>query len=166
MDKKNILNKLAAFLNVLYQKLFKINDTPQRIALGLGLGVALGVAPGTGPLAALFLAVVFKVNRASALLGSLVTNTWFSFITFLLALRVGSAIFGVNWEALKNESRILFADFHWSYLFKSSFFKIIVPLLVGYILIALSLGVFVYLVSLIVIRKIRGGKKNESLGFY
>lgn len=144
------MNKIAAFLNTLYQKLFKINDTPQKIALGLGLGVVLGVVPGTGPLAALFLAILFKVNRASALLGSLITNTWLSFITFLLALRVGSVIFGVDWEALKNEP---------------SFFKIIMPLLVGYILISLSFGIFVYLVSLIVIRKIRGGK-NETLGLY
>ena len=149
------MNKIAAFINTLYQKLFKINDTPHRIALGLGLGVALGIAPGTGPLAALFLAVVFKVNRASALLGSLITNTWLSFVTFLLALRLGSAIFGVNWEALKNEIRLLFADFHWSYLFKASFFKIIMPLLVGYILISLLFGILVYLVSLIIIRKIR-----------
>lgn len=160
------MNKLSVFLSGLYQKLFKINDTPNRIALGLGLGVALGIAPGTGPLAALFLAVVFKVNRASALLGSLATNTWFSFVTFLLALRLGSAIFGVNWEALKNESRVLLANFHWSYLFKASFFKIILPLLVGYIVIALLSGIFVYLVSLIVISKIRGGKKNETLGLY
>ncbi|PIR13657.1 MAG: hypothetical protein COV50_05635, partial [Flavobacteriales bacterium CG11_big_fil_rev_8_21_14_0_20_35_7] len=63
-----------------------MNDTPQRIALGLGLGSALGMLPGTGPLAALFLAVVFKVNRASAFLGSLATNIWLSLVTFLLAL--------------------------------------------------------------------------------
>lgn len=149
MNKEKIHNKLAAFLNNLYQKLFKINDTPNKIALGLGLGVASGMFPGTGPLAALFLAVLFKVNRASALLGSLITNTWLSFVTFLLALRLGSAIFGVDWEALKNQS-------------KASFFNILMPLLVGYILIALLLGLFVYLVSLILIRKIRGGKKNET----
>ena len=149
------MNKISAFLNNLYQKLFKINDTPQRIALGLGLGSALGMLPGTGPLAALFLAVVFKVNRASALLGSLATNTWLSLVTFLLALRVGSAIFGVNWETLKNGVKILFSDFHWSYLFKASFFEIIMPLLVGYFLIALVFGLLVYLVSWLVIKKIR-----------
>ncbi len=160
------MSKILRLKDFFYEKLFKINDTPQRIALGLGLGVSLGILPGTGPFAALFLAVIFKVNRASALLGSLLTNTWLSVVTFLLALRVGSAIFGVNWVALKNESRVLFANFHWSHLFKSSFFKIIMPILVGYILIALSLGIFVYLVSLIVIRKIRGGKKNETLGLY
>ncbi len=160
------MNKIAVFINSLYQKLFKINDTPQKIALGLGLGVASGMFPGTGPLAALFLAFVFKVNRASALLGSLATNTWLSFVTFLLALRLGSAIFGVSWEVLRSETRSLFTDFHWDYLFKASFFKIVMPLLVGYILIALLFGVFVYLVSLIVVKKIKGGKKNETLGFY
>ncbi|PIP19822.1 MAG: hypothetical protein COT38_03225 [Candidatus Omnitrophica bacterium CG08_land_8_20_14_0_20_41_16] len=166
MNRQEIRNRFSRILNTLYEKLFKINDTPQRIALGLGLGVALGIIPGTGPLAALFLAVVFKVNRASALLGSLLTNTWLSFVTFLLALRIGSAIFRVSWIALKNDWKALFVGFRWSYLFKVSFFKVIMPILVGYILIALSLGIFVYLVSLIVIRKIRGGKKNETQRFY
>ena len=149
------MNKISAFFNTLYQKLFKINDTPQRIALGLGLGSALGMLPGTGPLAALFLAVVFKVNRASAFLGSLATNIWLSLVTFLLALKVGSAIFGVNWKTLKNGVKILFADFHWSYLFKASFFEIIMPLLVGYFLIALVFGLLVYLISWLVIKNIR-----------
>jgi len=149
------MSKILRLKDFFYEKLFKINDTPQRIALGLGLGVSLGILPGTGPFAALFLAVIFKVNRASALLGSLLTNTWLSFITFLLALRIGSAIFRVSWVALKNNWNVLLADFHWNYLFKASFFEIIMPVLVGYILIALSLGIFVYLVSLIVIRKIR-----------
>ncbi len=160
------MNKLSNFLNILYQKLFKINDTPHRIALGLGLGAALGIIPGTGPLAALFLAVIFKVNRASALLGSLVTNTWLSLVTFLLALRLGSAIFGVNWQTLKNGVRLLFTDFQWNYLFKASFFEIIIPLLVGYILIALVFGILVYLVSWALIKKIRRGKKHENLGLY
>ncbi|MFA5287451.1 MAG: DUF2062 domain-containing protein [Candidatus Omnitrophota bacterium] len=166
MNKEKTGNKLTAFLNTLYQKLFKINDTPNKIALGLGLGVASGMFPGTGPLAALFLAVFFKVNRASALLGSLITNTWLSFVTFFLALRLGSAIFGISWDVLKNESRALFTGFQWGYLFKSSFLKIVMPLLAGYILTALFLGVFVYLASLIIIRKIKGGKKNETPGLY
>lgn len=160
------MNKIKLFLNSLYQKLFKINDTPNKIALGLSLGVVAGIIPGTGPLAALFLAFVLKVNRASALLGSLITNTWLSFVTFFLALKIGSAIFGVSWEVLRNDTKALLADFHWSYLLKSSFIKIIIPLLVGYIIVALILGILVYFASLVAIKKIKGGKKNETLGLY
>ncbi len=155
MIKKNIPEKIKALRDILYQKLFKINDSPVRIAFGLGLGVASGIIPGTGPLAALFLAFIFKANRASALIGSLATNTWFSFVTFLLALRLGSAIFGVSWEKLQDESRVLFTDFKWEYLFKSSFFNIVLPLFIGYLIIALLSGILVYLVSWVLIKKIR-----------
>ncbi len=147
------MSKILRLKDFFYEKLFKINDTPQRIALGLGLGVSLGILPGTGPLAALFLAVIFKVNRASALLGSLLTNTWLSVVTFFLALKIGSAIFKVSWIALKNNWEALLADFHWSCLFKASFFKVIMPVLAGYFLIAILLGISVYLVSLIAIKK-------------
>ena len=155
MNKEIIRNKLSAFFKNLYKRLFRINDTPQKIALGLGLGVALGIAPGTGPLAALFLAVIFKVNRASALFGSLITNTWLSFVTFFLALRIGSAIFRISLEALKEDWGKLYSDFQWSLLFKSSFFRIIVPVLSGYLVVSLLLGLFVYLIALIIIKKVK-----------
>jgi len=69
------MNKFRGFFQLLYLKLIKINDTPQKIAFGFGLGVFSGIFPGTGPLAALFLALILRANRASALLGSLLTNT-------------------------------------------------------------------------------------------
>jgi len=122
-----IKNRIVSFFSVLYIKLFNINDTPQKISLGLALGVALGIIPGTGPLAALFLSIFLRANRASALLGSLITNTWFSLVTFLLALRLGSAIFNISLEALRYEWRELFNDFHLGYLLKSSFLKVLLP---------------------------------------
>lgn len=141
----------------LYNKLFKINDTPQKIAFGMGLGVALGIAPGTGPLAALFLATVFKANRASALLGSLITNTWLSFVTFLLALRIGSGIFRISIETVKSGWSDIFNNFQWDKLLKVSFLKVILPVIFGYFIIAITLGITVYLVTLIIIKKARPG---------
>ena len=91
------MKKNLSLFNLFYERLFKINDSPQKIALGLGLGVFAGILPGTGPLAALFLAFIFRANRASALLGSLATNTWISFVTFVLAIKIGSAILEVSW---------------------------------------------------------------------
>ncbi|MDD3087628.1 MAG: DUF2062 domain-containing protein [Candidatus Omnitrophica bacterium] len=167
MNKDIVKNKVVLFFTGLYKKLFKINDTPQKIALGLGLGVALGVLPGTGPLAALFLSILLKVNRASALLGSLITNTWLSLVTFLLALRLGSAIFNISLEALRSEWRELFNDFQLSYLLKSSFLKVILPVSVGYLIIGIVLGLSVYLIALIIIKSTKprilaAGRKNES----
>ncbi|OQB11471.1 MAG: hypothetical protein BWY16_00604 [Candidatus Omnitrophica bacterium ADurb.Bin205] len=162
-----IKNRIVSFFSVLYIKLFKINDTPQKIALGLALGVALGIIPGTGPLAALFLSIFLRANRASALLGSLITNTWFSLVTFLLALRLGSAIFNISLEALRYEWRELFNDFHLGYLLKSSFLKVLLPVSVGYLIIGIILGLLVYIAALVIIKnaKIRilaAGRKNEN----
>lgn len=145
------MNKISRFFKLLYRKLVKINDTPQRIALGLGLGVTLGIIPGTGPLAALFLAFILKVNRASALLGSLLTNTWLSFATFALAIKSGSFVLRLSLEEVYRDWNSFLKDFHWVKLFKLSLLKLILPVLVGYIIVAFCLGFAVYLITLIIL---------------
>ena len=75
-----MLKKIPGFI---FDKLFKINDSAEKIALGVGLEVFSGLMPGTGPTAALFLAFIFRANRAAALLGSMLTNTWLSVVTFI-----------------------------------------------------------------------------------
>ena len=131
--RENNINRVSQFFKLLYIKLFKINDSPQRIALGFGLGVFLGIIPGTGPLAALFLALLFRVNRASALLGSLLTNTWLSIVTFLLAIKVGSAIMHLDWQVVRQGWMLL-------------------PVILGYFIVSFSLGILVYLVTLIILK--------------
>ena len=155
MNLKSI-RKLFVFLQ---HKLFIINDTPQRIALGAGLGVFTGIIPGTGPIAALFLAMLFRVNRAAALLGSLLTNTWLSLVTFFLSIEIGSAIFGMQWRDVYNNWILFFKDFRWVRLFELSTFNIILPVILGYFIVALSLGFLVYLTTLIVLKKF---KPNEA----
>src|SRR4030042_3454193 len=101
--KTSVLDKIKRFLKYLYHEIVQINDSPQRIALGFGLGVFTGVFPSTGPLAALFLAAIFRVNRASALLASLLTNTWISFVILIPAVKVGSLIFRIDWQQALQE---------------------------------------------------------------
>jgi len=149
--RENNINRVSQFFKLLDIKLFKINDSPQRIALGLGLGVFAGIIPGTGPLAALFLAFIFRVNRASALLGSLLTNTWLSFVTFILAIKVGSGILKINRQEVHKGWVLLFERFNWQDLFKLSVLKAVFPIVVGYIIIAFCLGVFAYLITWIII---------------
>ncbi len=141
--------------NFLYEKLFKINDTPQRVALGFGIGVFTGVLPGAGPLAALFLAFVFRANRASSLLASLLTNTWLSFAIFLLAIKTGSAIFRISWASLKSDWALAISHWHWQDLFSLPVLKIILPVLVGYLVISLSLGIISYIIALILLKNSR-----------
>lgn len=159
--KKNRIKSLKELFNSFYLKLFKINDTPHKIALGLGLGVSLGILPGTGPIAALFLALALRLNRASALLGSLLTNTWLSFVTFFLSIKLGSAIMGSDWQRVYNDWLLFIRNFRWFDLFKLSLIKIILPVIIGYSIVALCLGLLVYLVSFIIIIWIRHVDKSR-----
>lgn len=144
-DKKD--NKLFILFHQLYIKLFKINDSPQRVALGFGLGVFSGILPGAGPIASLFLALLFRANRASALIGSLLTNTWISILTFVLAAKAGSVIFGIKWQQLRKDWNLFLINFNWQALFKLSVLKVILPVMIGYLLIALCAGALVYMIT-------------------
>lgn len=147
--KKKSKNSILRFFKFIYLKLIRINDSPQKIAAGFGLGVFLGILPVTGPIAALFLALVLRLNRASALLGSILTNTWFSVLTFILSIKIGSAIMNLNWqETNRNWIRFL-KDFSFLNLFKVSALKIILPIIIGYFIVALSVAFTLYLFTII-----------------
>jgi uncharacterized protein (DUF2062 family) len=161
MNKGKISGIFLKIKSFLYEKFIKINDTPQRVAFGFGIGVFTGIFPGAGPLAALFLAFVFRANRASALAASLLSNTWLSFVTFILAIKTGSAIFNISWQSLKDDWVSALAHWHWQNLFSASIIKIFLPVICGYLVVSLFLGIISYAVVLAVL-KIRLRKK---LGF-
>jgi len=147
-------------LNFIFAKLFFINDSAQRIALGVGLGVFSGLMPGTGPAAALFLAFVFRANRAAALLGSILTNTWLAIVTFILAIKVGSVILKMHWQEVYQKAQGLIHDFHWVKFFKLSFLEVLMPVITGYIIIGLFLGIISYFITLLIIRRYVHGSKT------
>jgi len=146
--------------NFIVSKLFKINDSAQKIALGVGLGVFAGLMPGTGPVAAVFLAFIFRANRAAALLGSMLTNTWLSLVTFILAIKAGSVILKMDWRQVHQKAQILVKDFAWFKFFKLSFFEVLLPVIVGYLIIGLILGALSYLITLLIIRRNFYGSKR------
>jgi len=141
------MNKISEFL----KSLLTINDTPQRIAIGFGLGVFLGVIPGTGPVAALFFASLFRLNRASALTGSILFNSWINVATFLFAIKTGSVIMGRDWQEAYKESLSVFKNFHFHDLFQLTLMKIALPLFIGYFVIALCLGLLCYIITLVIL---------------
>jgi uncharacterized protein (DUF2062 family) len=148
------------FFSFIFSKLFKINDSAQKIALGVGLGVFAGLFPGTGPAAALFLAFIFRANRAAALFGSLLTNTWLSIVTFVLAIKVGSVILKMNWQTVQQQAHGLLKNFGWVKLFKLSFFEVFLPVAIGYLVIGLILGALSYFLTWLIIRRNSYGNKT------
>jgi uncharacterized protein len=161
-DRKSIAARISRFFQELYLKLFRIDDTPQKIALGFGLGVTLGIMPVTGAVAALFLAVIFKVNRASALLGSVLTNTWLSIPVFFLSVKTGSLVTGSRINDIYAGWSSFLHDFSWAGLFRLSLYKVLVPIAVGYLLVSLSIGILAYAIVLPAIKIWRKEKRIQA----
>lgn len=156
------LQRLKRLIAVLYIKLVRTNDTPQKIALGFGLGVFSGILPGTGPIAAVFLASLAKANRATALLGSLATNTWLSFVTFLISMKIGSIIIGANWQDIKEKWSLFLKDFTFAGLFKISILKMILPVMLGYLVVAICCGLLSYIAAILILNLRERSRCNKS----
>jgi uncharacterized protein (DUF2062 family) len=160
MRKKTLPNKIKRLTKLIYLKLFRINDSPLKIALGFGLGVFIGVMPGVGPPIALLLAFPFRVNRASALLGSILFNTWVGLIALLFAIRIGSAITGMNYNEVYDGWNELLKNFKWEKLFEASVFDILIPTGIGYLIIALIFAIGGTVVVYVIVQQIK--KKKEG----
>src|SRR3989338_3836839 len=111
----------------LYHRLVKINDSPQKIALGFALGVFFGIFPGIGPLAAFVLASLLHINAVAAFIGGLATNTWISVVTFVFAAKLGATVTGADWQKILDEFKALKEQFAWENLWDISFLEIIYP---------------------------------------
>jgi uncharacterized protein (DUF2062 family) len=157
-----MLNRKAKFTLHL-RHILKINDSPHKIAFGLGLGVFLGIFPGTGILAALVLSWILRVNKTSAIIGTLITNTWLSIGTFILSIKIGSALLKIDWQVIYNQWNAFIETFHWQHLFAPAILNIILPIMLGYVIIAFGFGCIVYVLSfsLITIYK-KGVKAHEN----
>jgi uncharacterized protein (DUF2062 family) len=164
MNKKTILNKSIRFLKSLYLRIFRIHDSPQRVAIGFGLGAFMGILPGTGPLAALLFAALFRVNKAAAFLGGLLTNTWLSLLTIALSIKVGASIMGLDSAEVYNTWKTVLKDFHWKQVLESRVLSLILPVLTGYLIVALCLGVIAYIGALVflTIQRRRHENKNRT----
>lgn len=148
------------FFKKAYDSIVLINDTPHRIAGGVALGVFLGILPGAGPVASLVLAYIFQVNRAAALAGSLLTNSWFSVFTFVLAVKIGAFLTGSGWQQIFADCKKLFDDLHWDRIFDGSTWPILKPLMFGYAAIGILAGAVTYTCARFVLAEYHRRKKH------
>lgn len=162
MQKRSLPDKIKRLARLLYLKLFRINDTPLKIALGFGMGVFLGVMPGVGPVVALLFAFIFRINRASALLGSLLFNTWSGIISLLLAIKIGSAVMGLNYYDVYAGWNGLIKSFKWDKLFEVSVCEVLIPIGIGYLLISLFFAVVATIVVYTIVLRIKNKKLSKK----
>jgi uncharacterized protein (DUF2062 family) len=151
------------FFRYSYLKIIRINDSPHKIAGGFALGVFLGILPGAGPMASIVLAYLLQVNRAAALAGSLLTNAWFSVITFAFAVKIGAFLTGTRWQQLYTDAKALVNPFHWQKFFDGASFSILKPLLAGYAAVGLIAGIVVYGIVLLIVSAYRRRKNTAKL---
>jgi len=138
-------------MTTLYQKIkafflrfFTLKDTPHNIAAGFALGIFLGIVPGEGVATTLILATLFRINKASATIGVLVTNMWGTVATLPLVTLIGGFLFGMTPSHLNEQ-------FHQTYhlglrffLSKIIFFDLVLPLIVGFVIVAGAISLAAY----------------------
>lgn len=139
---------LKGWLQSFWYKIISIDDTPQKKALGLGLGVFLGNFPAVGPLTAWVSAYFLKVNQAAALIGSLLTNTWLSFLTLVISVKLGSFLRGRDWDQVKENWEELIHNFNWHTLSQGTMVDTFYSILLGYGVVSFILGALVYVLAL------------------
>ena len=155
--------KFKDFFKKLYHQLVEINDSPHRKAGGLAVGVFTGLLPAMGPVAALLIASLLQVNRAAAVVGSLLTNTWISLLTLVLAVKIGSYFTGDDWREHYANIKEIFKHFQFKDLWDPAVIQFLKPMVLGYLVIGAVFAVAVYVVAFLVLNY-RQHKREEKHG--
>lgn len=146
---KKVGRKLKKFIT----KFFLINDTPHKVAAGAALGFFLGTIPGEGVFSTMVMASLLRFNRLAALSGVLATNMWMTVVTLPPAAYVGGTLFGIEAEKLKADFRATY-DAGVNYFFsKVILLELLLPLMVGFIIVAGSLAIIFYLGLYLTLKK-------------
>lgn len=127
-----------------FSHFFTLDDSPHNIAGGFALGVFLGTLPGLGILAMLFALSIFKLNRASAVIGVLATNTWGTVVALPFATVIGGFLFGQSTTHLSQEFQATYQLGFKYFLSKVVFFDMAIPLIVGFIISAGVIALLFY----------------------
>jgi uncharacterized protein (DUF2062 family) len=118
--------------------------------------------PAMGPVIAFALAFPLRVNRASALLGSILFNTWVGVISLLLAIKIGSAVTGLNYHDVYDGWSALIKSFKWEKFFEVSVYSVLIPIVIGYIIISLFFATLATIVVYMIAMRMRNKKLNKG----
>lgn len=97
-NKKHLLVRFKRRTRLLYLRLMRINDPPERIARGAAIGVCMGILPtfGAGTILSFAVAFIFKANKAAAIIGSFIMNPVTSTFFWTFSIVLGGIILGAD----------------------------------------------------------------------
>lgn len=149
-------------LKGIYFKIIGADDTPHRIALGFGVGIFYGVFPLVGVIFALVTAAILRANKATALAGCFVTNTWMSAALAVPSVKIGSKIFGLEWSHVLEQLKVYFGMRDIRDMLNAASRDIMLPALTGFLIVAFCFGFVGYAVSLYFALKYREKKDRKG----
>jgi len=151
---KIINKKIVEPAKQLFNKIYHINDTPEKIALGFAIGAFIGIFPTfwLGGLITVWICSLLKLNYISAIIGSvIIMNPITTPIFWTLSALLGSAIFSDDSQQVIDAIK--------SGTVLKSFDKIALIYLTGNIIIAFVVSV----VSFLIIKKILVKQKRKNI---
>ena len=155
--------RLGRLIRYWYLRVVRIDDSPEGIARGLAFGVIIGIFPtfGVGVLIVWFASSYLHVNKAAALLGTLVMNPWTSPFFWAMSYLAGSLMMGYGWDETMGLYRVLKSrPDSWRALLAA---RLIVPYLIGNILITAGCAWLSYLAAVRAARSHLETKKRKRL---
>ncbi len=140
------MEKIHQKFKALLRHFFLIDDSPHKVAGGVAVGIFMGIVPGEGILSTLFVAYILRLNRLAALTAIVAVNMWTTILTLPLAAIVGGFLFRVSPQSLTNSFHTTYT-LGWNYFFsKIILFELVLPLMVGFIVVALIISLSFYLI--------------------
>lgn len=99
--------RLRRRFRLVYLRLLRINDPPERIARGAALGMAMGILPtfGAGTVLSFAFAFVLRANKAAAILGSLIMNPLTQPFFWTASIILGALILGEDSASILEEMK-------------------------------------------------------------
>jgi uncharacterized protein (DUF2062 family) len=146
-----MFKKIQNRIEKLIRELLTVKEPPHEVALSFAMGVFLGILPFTGVVAAITLAWAFKLNKAAAVLGSAITNTWVGLIALGLAIKAAVGFLGIDADAVHQEIHHIIHHFHWHNIFQSSFVCLLGPVAIAFFIISFLFAFLAYVAAYVLI---------------
>jgi len=149
---------MRVMIRKLFEKLLKVNDTPERTALAFAIGVFLSFSPFLGLHTALGLLVafLFGLNRVAVIVGVYTNTPWTMAPFYAFATYCGQWFYTLPADMPFHIKDMAGWDF-WRKLFSNwtSLWPLIMPTVIGSTVLAVLAAAIAYPISLRLIRAYR-----------